>query len=372
MPAILKIFPVWCDLVLDFEGTLYTMKNVLYRWIEIKSISKRYIFNSVGLMSLMISGMILLSGCATIINGSKQNIPVTSEPPGARITTNDGLSIITPGKLNLVRKKNYALTAKHHRFETQYVRLYKDASKGVAIASGVLTPGIGQIIDKISGGTLELVPKKVHFDFKNPKLSTVEKPRLVELWAKERVKKAAKSKIKAENSVKSANNKLSQAENNVEKAERELLKKENPKTQQKLRSALEKLAVKKEKAEESQRSMDFANWRFEQTKKILVISKEAKIAIESKLKADEFAKSEAEKVLKAKKNFRTAENKAFKKSNEKSRQGLARAFRELDEKRRSEEDAKKQMECAYKEMGGIRKKLKAAEDLLISKEAWFD
>ena len=113
---------------------------------------------------MCISIMLSTSGCATIMSGSKQEIPVNSEPPGAKVTADDGTSIITPGKLVLERKNSHTLVAEYADYETQQQVLKPKLNNWVW--GNILIGGIiGLVIDIVSGSVNELKPKEVQFNF---------------------------------------------------------------------------------------------------------------------------------------------------------------------------------------------------------------
>lgn len=113
------------------------------------------------------------SGCATIMTGKYQSIPVTSEPPGVKVRADTGETIITPGKFNLIRNESHTLLAEYQDYEPQQLRLHNKA-QGWVWGNILLGGGIGLIIDCVSGASDELIPKEVHFNFVSPELTTRE------------------------------------------------------------------------------------------------------------------------------------------------------------------------------------------------------
>lgn len=55
--------------------------------------------------------LVMMSGCATIMHGKYQDIPITSEPSGATVTASSGQKITTPGTMTLIRNKPIVLRA---------------------------------------------------------------------------------------------------------------------------------------------------------------------------------------------------------------------------------------------------------------------
>lgn len=115
---------------------------------------------------LLLCSLVVLSGsgCATIISGSEQIIPVTSTPSGATVTADGDTTITTPGEFTLERKKTHTLVAEYPRRGKQEVQLEKKLNNWVW--GNILIGGIiGLVIDVVSGAIDELHPKEVHFDF---------------------------------------------------------------------------------------------------------------------------------------------------------------------------------------------------------------
>ena len=54
--------------------------------------------------------VVLCTGCAAILIGTKQTVEVTSEPPGATVTVlPEKTTFVTPGEIELPRKRVYTL-----------------------------------------------------------------------------------------------------------------------------------------------------------------------------------------------------------------------------------------------------------------------
>ncbi|MHC4587426.1 MAG: hypothetical protein ACYS3N_23110, partial [Planctomycetota bacterium] len=54
------------------------------------------------ILTLLVCAFVFLTGCATVMTGKYQNIPVTSEPTGIKVRSCTGVSLTTPGSLKLV------------------------------------------------------------------------------------------------------------------------------------------------------------------------------------------------------------------------------------------------------------------------------
>jgi len=114
------------------------------------------------LMGLSVA--LLGSGCATVVNGRHQCVTITSDPPGAKVETDAGVDVNTPGSVNLVRNKNHVLVATYGGCAPQQKELSHELSGW--IFGNILIGGIiGAVVDVASGSCYKLVPGKVHFDF---------------------------------------------------------------------------------------------------------------------------------------------------------------------------------------------------------------
>src|SRR4030043_419281 len=70
-----------------------------------------------------------LGGCATIINGTTQKIPVNTAPQGATAKNQDGVSCITPGSLYRLTPDSISLELKPVIAELEKPGLFIDKFK---------------------------------------------------------------------------------------------------------------------------------------------------------------------------------------------------------------------------------------------------
>lgn len=119
-------------------------------------------------MRLFVTSVFLVtmcaSGCATIVTGKYQTIPVTSEPPGVKVRSSSGPYIVAPGSFQLRRNEDHTLVAEYPGFEPQQ-RVLKHKLQGWFWGNVLLGGIIGGVVDLASGASDDLVPDKVHFDF---------------------------------------------------------------------------------------------------------------------------------------------------------------------------------------------------------------
>ncbi|MEP1490374.1 MAG: PEGA domain-containing protein [Algibacter sp.] len=116
--------------------------------------------------SILLSSVILLSSCATIISGSRQNVEITSEPSSAKVYINEIEIGNTPVQKNLKRNQEYQLILKLDGYKTYETKLEKKFNAWYIgnIAFGGL---IGIIIDPITGAMHKLKPEEIDGNLKS-------------------------------------------------------------------------------------------------------------------------------------------------------------------------------------------------------------
>lgn len=107
-----------------------------------------------------------LSSCATVVNGSTQKIPITTQPHGVAIAINGQHLGQTPTTVTLKRKQDHRIKLSKPGYQTQEVHLKRSMSGWVA--GNILLPGtlVGIGIDAASGGMYKLGPEKVNVSMK--------------------------------------------------------------------------------------------------------------------------------------------------------------------------------------------------------------
>lgn len=103
----------------------------------------------------------LVSGCATVVTGTTQKVPVKSEPSGANVNVNGKENHVTPVTLNLTRKTNYILIISKEGFKTAVVKITGQLNP--LLAGEFAVPG-GSVLagaDVVSGAGYDLKPDKV-------------------------------------------------------------------------------------------------------------------------------------------------------------------------------------------------------------------
>ena len=116
--------------------------------------------------TFLLSSILFLSSCATIISGSRQNVEITSEPSSAKVYINEIEIGQTPVQKNLKRNQEYQLILKLDGYKTYETKLEKKFNAWYIgnIAFGGL---IGIIIDPITVAMHKLKPQEIDGNLKS-------------------------------------------------------------------------------------------------------------------------------------------------------------------------------------------------------------
>ncbi|MBA5777082.1 translation initiation factor 2 [Stappia sp. F7233] len=116
-------------------------------------------------LALMIACGLLVSGCATAVRGTTEEVTVVVDPDDAQITTTVGHTCSgNPCSVRVSRKDDFTVTAKKEGYKPKSVHVVSDVSgKGAAGAAGNILLGgvVGLGVDAISGATLDHKPNPV-------------------------------------------------------------------------------------------------------------------------------------------------------------------------------------------------------------------
>ncbi len=104
---------------------------------------------------------ITLTGCASIIHGTRQDIGISSNPSGAMARTNSGRMCYTPCILNLSRSESDTLTFEKEGYEPASGTITSSVS-GWVWGNIVFGGPIGLGVDFISGGAYKLEPESIN------------------------------------------------------------------------------------------------------------------------------------------------------------------------------------------------------------------
>ncbi len=113
----------------------------------------------IGIVSfLVISAMI--AGCATIMQGTTQEIGISSTPTGATVKINNQVKGKTPVILDLKRKNNHIVTIEmpgYMPYEATFTKSVSGWVWGNIVFGGL----IGLVVDFAAGGIYKLTPTEI-------------------------------------------------------------------------------------------------------------------------------------------------------------------------------------------------------------------
>ncbi len=105
--------------------------------------------------------LVVLMGCATIMNGREQDVGLSSNPTSAKVMIDGQIMGKTPLTVKLTRKDNHVV-----RFELPGYRPYETTlTRGVSgwVLGNIIFGGVvGLAIDAVTGGIYKLTPNQIH------------------------------------------------------------------------------------------------------------------------------------------------------------------------------------------------------------------
>lgn len=112
-------------------------------------------------VALVAAASAALSGCATVMNGTSQDIAFDSAPGGATVKVTTGATCMTPCKLELKRGKDLRADFNKSGYKPAYVLV--QSKLGGATFANVLAGGIvGAVVDGSNGASNHLSPNPVN------------------------------------------------------------------------------------------------------------------------------------------------------------------------------------------------------------------
>jgi PEGA domain len=113
------------------------------------------------IISCTLAVTFLMSSCATIVSGSKQNVKFSSNPSTATIFIDEVEVGKTPFEIKLARKSEHSVMLKLEGYQTYQTKLTKKFNAW--FLGNILIGGlIGIIIDPITGAMYNLSPDQVN------------------------------------------------------------------------------------------------------------------------------------------------------------------------------------------------------------------
>lgn len=109
---------------------------------------------------LILSLLLVFSGCATIIHGSTQDIGVTTDPAGADLVVDGEQHYTSPAIITMKRKDDHTVEISQAGYKKELIEIKGKLSW--AVAGDFLAGGaIGYGIDAATGAQRRLEPEKV-------------------------------------------------------------------------------------------------------------------------------------------------------------------------------------------------------------------
>ena len=119
-------------------------------------------------LSLILAVTVLAYGCGTIVHGSRQNVSIGSNPPGATATVGD-IKVKTPATVSLAREKDYVVTVESEGYQTGQATINREFNGMATILGNILWLLPGVIVDLWAGGAWTLNPEAVNVSLEKKK-----------------------------------------------------------------------------------------------------------------------------------------------------------------------------------------------------------
>ena len=104
----------------------------------------------------------LVTGCATVINGTKQKVSIASQPPGATVVVDHVPEGKTPLRVKLKRKQTHLVRLERDGYKPYEVMLGRDTSDWVWGNIFVCCGLIGMGVDAMTGAFYTLEPGEIY------------------------------------------------------------------------------------------------------------------------------------------------------------------------------------------------------------------
>ena len=112
-------------------------------------------------MILVIIVLIISSGCATIVHGTRQDIAITTDPAGAGLSVDGRENYISPAVISMSRKDNHVVQIDKDGYQKEAVNIKQTmslATLGDMLAGGI----IGYVVDAKTGAQCRLIPDNIY------------------------------------------------------------------------------------------------------------------------------------------------------------------------------------------------------------------
>jgi len=122
--------------------------------------SKSKYISAIARLVLVAALLGLAGGCASIVKGTTQTVPIASNPEGADILVDGQLVGQTPASVEIKRKRDHIVTLRKTDYRTVSIPVVKKI--GGAVWGNILAGGlIGWGIDASTGAQYNLIPETI-------------------------------------------------------------------------------------------------------------------------------------------------------------------------------------------------------------------
>lgn len=120
---------------------------------------------TVVLIQLLFVGLLVMVvvGCASIVSGTSQKVTFNSNPTGAKVITDTGLTLITPSTATLPKGKSISVKCEKEGYESQ-TQVIGTSFDGWFLGNIFFGGLIGMIIDAADGAMMKLDRDNVNFN----------------------------------------------------------------------------------------------------------------------------------------------------------------------------------------------------------------
>ncbi|MDH5668019.1 MAG: PEGA domain-containing protein [Nitrospira sp.] len=123
--------------------------------------------------------LIILPGCATILDGEKQLVSFSSSPNGVQIQMDGGVLGVTPFTKEIERGKDKVVVAKKEGYEDQVIALSTETNPKIFFNGLLVYVSLtGGTTDYLSGSYIEYSPNSYHITMTPTKASELERTHL--------------------------------------------------------------------------------------------------------------------------------------------------------------------------------------------------
>ena len=118
---------------------------------------------------ITLSAILVLTGCCSIVSGTKQNVKIDSQPTGSTVTIKQLNSVTetniwdgkTPAVVKLKRKNSYLVTISREGFQPIEMPIEYKGMNGWVWGNILFGGIIGVIVDSINGSATKLGPDNI-------------------------------------------------------------------------------------------------------------------------------------------------------------------------------------------------------------------